>query len=98
LSFWNDDNLLSGVAAYCVANGIRLIAHTPLGGPRRARRAKSDPLLADLAARHGVGPCDIALAWLMDLSNLVVPIPGATRVETAAALGRVRDIQLTDED
>ena len=38
LSIWNDDNLLSGVAAYCVANGIRLIAHTPLGGPRRARR------------------------------------------------------------
>jgi aryl-alcohol dehydrogenase-like predicted oxidoreductase/histidinol phosphatase-like enzyme len=98
LSLWNDDNLLSGVAAYCVANRIRLIAHTPLGGPRRARRAKSDPLLADLAARHGVGPCEIALAWLMDLSDLIVPIAGATRVETAAVLGRLCDIHLTDED
>jgi aryl-alcohol dehydrogenase-like predicted oxidoreductase len=98
LSFWNDDNLLSGVAAYCVANGIRLLAHTPLGGPRRARRAKPDALLADIAARHEVSPSDIALAWLMDLSSVIVPIPGATRVETATALGRLRAIRLTDED
>ena len=98
LSVWNDDNLLSGVAAYCVANGIRLIAHTPLGGPRRARRTASDALLADIAARHEVSPFDIALAWLMDLSNVIVPIPGATRVETATALGRLQDLQLTADD
>jgi aryl-alcohol dehydrogenase-like predicted oxidoreductase/histidinol phosphatase-like enzyme len=98
LSIWNDDNLLSGVAAYCVANGIRLIAHTPLGGPRRARRTTSDPLLADIAARHHVSPFDIALAWLMHLSNVIVPIPGATRVETATALGRLSDLRLTDDD
>ena len=98
LSIWNDDNLLSGVAAYCVANGIRLIAHTPLGGPRRARRTTSDTLLADIAARHHVSPFDIALAWLMHLSNVIVPIPGATRVETATALGRLSDLRLTDDD
>ena len=32
-----------------------------------------------------VPECDIALAWLSDLSDLIVPIPGATRPETAAA-------------
>jgi len=98
LSFWNDDNLLSGVAAYCVANRIRLLAPTPLGGSRRARRAKPDALLADIAARHQVSPFDIALAWLMDLSNVIVPIPGATRVETATALGRLTELRLTDDD
>src|SRR5580765_7878973 len=36
LSVWHDDNFLSGVAEYCVTNGIRLIAHRPLGGPQRA--------------------------------------------------------------
>jgi len=98
LSIWNDDNLLSGVASHCVANGIRLLAHTPLGGSRRARRTKSDKLLAELAAGHGVDAADIALAWLMDLSPVIVPIPGATRVETATALGRLSAIRLTDED
>jgi aryl-alcohol dehydrogenase-like predicted oxidoreductase/histidinol phosphatase-like enzyme len=98
LSIWNDDNLLSGVAAYCAANQIRLIAHRPLGGPRRARRLTSDPLLDDLAARHDVSRYDIALAWLVDLSNMIVPIAGATRVETARALGRLHAVRLTDDD
>jgi aryl-alcohol dehydrogenase-like predicted oxidoreductase/histidinol phosphatase-like enzyme len=98
LSIWNDDNLLSGVAEYCVANEIRLIAHRPLGGPRRALRAKSEALLADLAARHDVGACDIALAWLLDLSQMIVPIAGATRVETASALTRLHALRLTEDD
>jgi histidinol phosphatase-like enzyme/predicted kinase len=34
----------------------------------------------------------------MDLSNVIVPIPGVTRVETATALGRLLDLQLTEDD
>src|SRR6185436_12032091 len=78
LSVWHDDNVLSGVAEYCVTNGIRLIAYRPLGGPQRVRRTLSHPLLVDLAARHGVTPFEIALAWLTSLSNLITPIPGPT--------------------
>jgi aryl-alcohol dehydrogenase-like predicted oxidoreductase/histidinol phosphatase-like enzyme len=98
LSIWNDGSLLSGVAEYCVTNGIRLIAYRPLGGPQRHRRTRSEPVLADLAARHGVSPFEIALAWLTDLSDLIVPIPGPTRVETVASLVRAHEIHLTDED
>jgi aryl-alcohol dehydrogenase-like predicted oxidoreductase/histidinol phosphatase-like enzyme/predicted kinase len=98
LSVWHEANFLSGVAEYCRANGIRLIAYRPLGGPQRVRRTQSDALLIDLAARHGVTTFETALAWLIDLSPLILPIPGPTRVETAAALGRERLIDLTDED
>ena len=44
------------------------------------------------------GPQEIALAWLMDLSAAIAPIPGATRVETARSIARARAIRLTDED
>jgi len=98
LSVWHDDNLLSGVAEYCVANGIRLIAYRPLGGPPRIRRTMSDPALVEVADRHGLTPCEIALAWLTDLSPLIVPIPGSTRVETATSLVRAHQIRLTDGD
>ncbi len=98
LSVWHDDNFLSGVAEYCVTNGIRLIAHRPLGGPQRSRRTLSDPVLINVAARHGVTPFDVALAWLRDLSDVIVPIPGPTRVETASSLARPHTIHLTDED
>jgi aryl-alcohol dehydrogenase-like predicted oxidoreductase/histidinol phosphatase-like enzyme len=98
LSLWHDDNILSGVAAYCTSNRIRLIAHRPLGGLQRQSRRFADPLLTAIAARHGVTAFDIALAWLRDLSDLIVPIPGPTRVETASVLGRSRHVQLADED
>jgi aryl-alcohol dehydrogenase-like predicted oxidoreductase len=64
LSIWHDDGFLSGVAEYCVANRIQLLAYRPLGGPHRHRRTLSDPVLVDVAVRHGVTTFEIALAWL----------------------------------
>ena len=98
LNPWCDDNILSGVAKYCIDDGIRLIAYRPLGGPERARRAIKDMVLADLAARHDATPAEIALAWLMDLSDAIVPIAGATRVETAQSVARAHGLRLTDAD
>jgi aryl-alcohol dehydrogenase-like predicted oxidoreductase len=98
LSLWHDDNILSGVAAYCIGHRIRLIAHRPLGGAQRQLKRFADPVLTTIAARHGVTAFDIALAWMRDLSELIVPIPGPTRVETASAAGRWHGVQLTEED
>jgi aryl-alcohol dehydrogenase-like predicted oxidoreductase/histidinol phosphatase-like enzyme len=95
---WNDDHILSGVADYCAANDIRLIAHRPLGGAERARRAPKDQALADVAARHGATAHEAALAWLADLSPAILAIPGATRVETARSIGRAAGLRLTDAD
>jgi aryl-alcohol dehydrogenase-like predicted oxidoreductase/histidinol phosphatase-like enzyme/predicted kinase len=98
LSIWQDQHVLSGVAEYCTENRLRLLAHRPLGGPQRRRKTQSDPTLAVIAARHGATPFEIALAWLMDLSELIVPLPGATRVETATSIARAGGIALTGQD
>jgi aryl-alcohol dehydrogenase-like predicted oxidoreductase len=97
LSPLDDENLRNGVAEYCRDHGIRLIAHRPLGGDRLIRLTR-DPALADIAASHDATPAEVALAWLMDLSPLVVPIPGATRVETAQSIGRALHVRLGDDD
>ncbi len=98
LSVWHHDSLLNGVAEYCVTHDIPLIAYRPLGG-RKARQATlADPLLVEIAGRHGATPFELALAWLLGLSPLVVPIPGPTRVDSVASLARARDLVLTDED
>ena len=106
LSIWNDHHFLSGVAEYCVEHRLQLLAYRPLGGPLDSARGKpahrhrtaSDPTLARVAARHQATPFEIALAWLRDLSDVIVPIPGPTRVETARSIGRAALIALTDED
>ena len=98
LSPWNDDNVLSGVVRYCIDHRIRLLAHRPLGGPERARRAARDRVLVEIGERHDATPAEIALAWLMDLSDVITPIPGATRVETARSIARASVIRLSDDD
>ncbi len=96
LSVLDDDNLRNGVAEYCRDEGIRLIAYRALGGVDKVARLSRDPVLADVSARHGATPQEIALAWLMDLGT--VPIPGATRMETATSSRRTLGVRLTDDD
>ncbi len=98
LSVWQDDHVLSGVVEYCVAHRLRLLAYRPLGGPSRRHRTSTDPTLEEIAARHQATAFEIALAWLVDLSDTIVPLPGATRVETARSSARAHHITLTDED
>jgi aryl-alcohol dehydrogenase-like predicted oxidoreductase/histidinol phosphatase-like enzyme/predicted kinase len=98
LSVWHDEHVLSGVAEYCVAQGLRLLAYRPLGGALRRRRTMTDPTLEQIAQRHAATPSEIALAWLMDLSRFIVPLPGATHVETVHSIARARDIILSDDD
>src|SRR5262245_58436950 len=98
LSAWHDHNFLSGVVEYCLANRIPLLAYRPLGGPPRRRKTATDPALTAIASRHDATPFEIALAWLMDLSGLIVPLPGATRIETIQSIARARLIVLSDAD
>ena len=98
LSPWHDTNLLNGVAQYCIAHRIQLLAYRPLGGSRKRRRMLFNRALLEVSARHGATAPGIALAWLSDLSDAIVPLPGPTRLETVRSLIQARKIQLTDGD
>ncbi len=107
LSPLDDDNLRNGVAEYCRDNGIRLIAYRPLGGLKGVKKqilrlaalAQNDkegviPSEVEESAPHAFTSEEVALAWLMDLGT--IPIPGATRVETARSIGRALSVELTE--
>jgi aryl-alcohol dehydrogenase-like predicted oxidoreductase/histidinol phosphatase-like enzyme len=98
LGVWCDDAVLGGVLAHCVAHAIPVLAHRPLGGEKRRARTARDAVLRAVAARHGATAAEVALAALLDLSELVTPLPGPTRPETASSIGRAASIVLDDED
>ena len=97
LSPLDDDNLRNGVAEYCRDNGIRVIAYRPLGG-KDIKRIRRDAELMRVARKHDASSEEIALAWLMSFGNWIVPIPGATRVESVVSLSRALATELDDED
>ena len=96
LSVYDDRALRGGVVERCGELGVALMAHSPLGGPRRAGRLGRQQALADAAAGHGVTPAEVALAWLLELSPVVIAIPGARRPETARSAARAANLVLDD--
>jgi aryl-alcohol dehydrogenase-like predicted oxidoreductase len=90
--------LRGGVVARCAEAGVAVIAHSPLGGPRRAPRLARNQALAKVAQAHGATPAEIALAWLLALSPEVVAIPGARRPETARSATAAAKITLAPEE
>jgi aryl-alcohol dehydrogenase-like predicted oxidoreductase len=83
LSVFDDRALRGGVVERCAESGVAVIAHSPLGGPRRAKGLGGQKALVDVADARGVTAAEVALAWLLELSPAVVAIPGARRPGTA---------------
>jgi aryl-alcohol dehydrogenase-like predicted oxidoreductase len=98
LSIFDERALRGGVIERCAETGIALIAHSPLGGPRRAANLARRQVLAEVAEARGATPAEVALAALLELSPVVVAIPGARRPETARSAARAANLRLRAED
>ena len=96
LSVFDDTALRSGIVDRCADLGITLIAHSPLGGPRRAGRLARRAGLADIAHEHGITEAEAALAWVLGLGPDVVAVAGARRPETARSLARAASVRLDE--
>jgi aryl-alcohol dehydrogenase-like predicted oxidoreductase/predicted kinase len=91
---YDDRAVRGGLVEFCQRRGITVMAHSPLGGARRAGSLNRRRTLADIAAARGRTPAEIALAWLLDISPVVVPIPGARRPETARSAAAAAKLRL----
>jgi aryl-alcohol dehydrogenase-like predicted oxidoreductase len=98
LSVFDDSALRGGVVERCAGRGIALIAHSPLGGPRRTRALSRDETLIGIATKRDVTPAQVALAWLAGIADVVVPIPGARRPEAARTAAEASALQLSAEE
>ena len=82
----------NGEVAACAERRIPFLAWSPLGGIDVAADASGGiSAIAAVASDRGVSPQRVTLAWLLSLSDAIVPIPGASRPATiedsVAALG-----------
>jgi aryl-alcohol dehydrogenase-like predicted oxidoreductase len=98
LSVLDDRALRGGVVELCAERGIVVMAHSPLGGPRRARGLARRTELSEVADRNGATAAEVALAWLLELPADVVAIAGARRPETATSAARAGSLAFDDDD
>jgi aryl-alcohol dehydrogenase-like predicted oxidoreductase len=84
----------------CREHDLAFVPFFPLGsaftgGPQKLA---ADPAVARVAAKHGITPAQVALAWLLHRDERVLLIPGTSSTghleENLAAI----DVELDDED
>jgi len=63
-------------------------------GSAGVKRIGRDEIVRAIGARLGASPCEVVLAWLCSLSPVIVPLPGATRMQEA--LGKRSRLVLVD--
>jgi pyridoxine 4-dehydrogenase len=81
------------VVNYCQQNEIAFIPWFPLGAGRVAGE-----VLNRIAQAHGASPTQIALAWLLRRSPIVLPIPGTSSVEHLEQNVAAASLRLTEEE
>lgn len=80
------------VLALCEKRGIAYIPFFPLAVGQHDRIR---PALADVAKKHGATTAQIAIAWLLARSPVMLPIPGTSSVEHLEENWSARSIHLT---
>jgi aryl-alcohol dehydrogenase-like predicted oxidoreductase len=80
---------------HCAEHGIGFIPWFPLA---TGELSADDGPLAAAAQQHEATPAQLALAWLLQRSPVMLPIPGTSSVEHLEANTAAASIELTDEE
>jgi pyridoxine 4-dehydrogenase len=83
------------VLNYCEEHGIGFIPWFPLAA---GRLAESGSILDSIANEHNAAPGQIALAWVLKRSPVMLPIPGTSKVRHLEENVAAVNIQLSDEE
>jgi pyridoxine 4-dehydrogenase len=81
------------VVDYCERSGIAFIPWFPLGAGKVA-----GALLETIARAHNKTPKQVALAWLLKRSAIMLPIPGTSSIEHLEENMQAATLRLSDEE
>jgi pyridoxine 4-dehydrogenase len=83
------------VLDYCQRENIGFIPWFPLAV---GKLANAGGPLGPIAAKHHAKPAQIALAWLLQRSKVMLPIPGTSKVKHLEENMEAQKIRLSDEE
>jgi aryl-alcohol dehydrogenase-like predicted oxidoreductase len=89
------DRSSEAVIEACEREGIAFLPWYPLATGRLARPGGA---LDEISARHDATPSQVALAWLLARSPVMLPIPGTSSVEHLEENVAAADLRLSTED
>lgn len=85
------DRASDEVLRYCTEQGIGFLPWHPIAS---GRLAEPDGPVADVVARTGASATQVALAWLLQRSSVMLPIPGTSSIEHLEENTRAATVEL----
>ena len=85
---------LQEVMGICIENKIPMIPYWSL----QNSLPQNESRISDIAKKYNVTPAQINLAWLLHYNNLILPIPGTSKLKHFEENVAAFDISLTEED
>lgn len=85
------------VLQVCEKYGIAFLPWSPLGGARNKSEV-SQSVFEQIGKERGVSAFVVVLGWLLKLSPTIIPIPGATRVESVIDSASAGDFEVSDAE
>lgn len=94
------DRSAEALVDLCREHQVAFVPFFPLGSAFTGGPATlaQDPAISAVAAKHGVLPTQVALAWLLARYERMLLIPGTTSVVHLEANVAAADVELDDED
>lgn len=89
-----NDRQWEPVLEFCEREKLAFIPWYPLG----AGKIEEESAVARIARRHGVSPMQLALAWLLQRSPVMLPIPGTSKVKHLEENVAAAAIRLSDDE
>ncbi|HVI29576.1 aldo/keto reductase [Hansschlegelia sp.] len=89
------DRTSEDVLDFCAQNGVGFIPWFPLAA---GELAKPGSVLDTIAKKIGASPSQVALAWVLKRSPVMLPIPGTSKVKHLEENVAAAAIELSDED
>ena len=86
------------VLNYCEKEKMGFLPWAPVGGSGRGSLTKGGNPLEDEAKRHNVSAVQLALAWLLQKSPVMMPIPGTSSLQHLEENMAAAKLQLTPDD
>lgn len=93
-----EDRHSDEVLAHCERKGIAFLPWAPLGSGRHVKGSGALRALERVAQRHGISVGQAAIAWLLERSTVMLPIPGTGSVEHLEQNVAAASVRLTSQD
>ncbi len=91
---------------FCERNGIAMLPWYPMGGSAgtsiagktASSSSGTNHPLADFAREHNASPNQVALAWLLHASPVILPIPGTASIAHLEENVAAASLNITDDE